>query len=66
MDPISSASVVAPTPAGAGSLQASAGISVMKKAENLQARAVATLLEGLVQPPPATSGSLGTQVDTYA
>ena len=66
MDPISSASSVAPTTASAGSLQASAGISVMKKAENLQASAVATLLEGLVQPSLATSGSLGTQVNTYA
>lgn len=66
MDPISSASSVAPTTAPAGSLQASAGISVMKKAASLQANAVATLLEGLVQPPLATSGALGTQVNTYA
>jgi hypothetical protein len=70
MDPISSASSVAPTTAAAGSLQASAGISVMKKSEDLQANAVATLLAGVVQPPPqpalATSGTLGTRVNTYA
>jgi hypothetical protein len=70
MDPISSASSVAPTNASAGSLQATAGISVMKKSEDLQANAVATLLAGLVQPAAqpalATSGTLGTRVNTYA
>ena len=66
MDPISSTSAVAPVTAPAGSVQAAAGTSVMKKAENLQAAAVATLLEGLPQPSLATSGPLGTQVDTYA
>jgi len=64
MDPISS---VTPITAPAGTVQAAASISVMKKQENLQAGAVAELLQG-VQPQPAlaTSGSLGTQVNTYA
>ena len=66
MDPISSATAVSPVTAPVGTVQADAGISVMKKAANLQAAAVATLLEGLPQPALATSGSLGTQVDTYA
>jgi hypothetical protein len=66
MDPISSASAVTPTAAPEGTVQASAGISVMKKSENLQAAAVAELLQALPQPALATTGTLGTQVNTYA
>lgn len=66
MDPISSARPVAPVTAPAGTVQAQAGTSVMKKAAHLQAAAVATLLQALPQPVPAASGSLGTQIDTYA
>jgi Putative motility protein len=67
MDSISSASSVAPVTGAIGSLQATAGISVMKKAANLQANAVATLLDGLQQAPQlASSGSVGTRVNTYA
>ncbi|MBS0292834.1 MAG: YjfB family protein [Proteobacteria bacterium] len=44
-------------------------VSVLKKSMNAQAAAVNTLLEG-VQPPPApalaSSGPLGTQINTYA
>lgn len=67
MDPVSSASPITPTSAPQGSLQAETGISVMKKAAHLQADAVATLLGGLPQAPAlATSGSLGTRLNTYA
>ena len=67
MDPISSAAAVSPVTAPVGTVQADAGISVMKKAANLQSQAVAELLQGLVPPPQlATSGPLGTQVNTYA
>lgn len=43
-------------------------ISVLKKALDLQANAAATLLQALPQPQPAlaTSGSLGTQLNTFA
>jgi hypothetical protein len=66
MDPISSTSAVTPTTAPEGTVQAAAGISVMKKSEHLQAAAVAELLQALPQPALATMGALGTQVDTYA
>jgi hypothetical protein len=66
MDPISSANAVKPVTAQEGSVQAAAGVSVMKKSENLQAAAVDELLQALPQPALATTGSLGTQVNTYA
>jgi hypothetical protein len=66
LDPISSATAVTPVTTADGSVQASAGISVMKKATHLQAAAVAELLQALPQPALATSGTLGTQVNTYA
>jgi len=41
-------------------------INVLKKALDVQASAAATLLQALPQPALATSGSLGTQVNTFA
>ena len=42
-------------------------ITVLKKALDTQASAAATLLQALPQPQPlATSGTLGTQVNTFA
>ncbi|AVS74741.1 YjfB family protein [Paracidovorax cattleyae] len=43
-------------------------ITVLKKAMDIQKSSAAQLLEALPQPQPqlATSGSLGTQVNTYA
>ena len=41
-------------------------VHVLKKALDSEASAAATLLQALPQPPLATSGSLGTQVNTYA
>lgn len=45
-------------------------VRVLKKALDTQAAAAATLLQAVPQPPAqpslATSGSLGTQVNTYA
>lgn len=44
-------------------------VSVLKKAMNANAAAVATLLEGVqpqAAPALATSGALGTQLNTYA
>ena len=68
MNPISStrASAVPPATAPDGSIQGAAGTSVMKKAASLQAAAVATLLQALPQPVPATTGSLGTRLDAWA
>lgn len=41
-------------------------IRVLKKALDIQASSAATLLQALPQPPLASSGALGTQVNTFA
>ena len=41
-------------------------ITVLKKALDVQASAAATLLQALPQPALATSGTPGTQVNTFA
>ena len=41
-------------------------ITVLKKALDVQASAAATLLQALPQPALPTSGTLGTQVNTFA
>ena len=41
-------------------------ITVLKKALDVQASAAATLLQALPRPALATSGTLGTQVNTFA
>ena len=42
-------------------------VNVLRKAMDLQENAAATLLQALPQPQPlATTGPLGTQVNTYA
>lgn len=41
-------------------------ITVLKKALDVQASAAAALLQALPQPALATSGTLGTQVNTFA
>ncbi|SFD66930.1 YjfB family protein [Paracidovorax konjaci] len=41
-------------------------ITVLKKALDIQKSSAAQLLEALPQPQLATSGSLGTQVNTFA
>ncbi|MDC8771054.1 putative motility protein [Roseateles albus] len=56
--------------ASPGSVQGSAQMMVLKKAINLQAQGVMDLLGSLpptpAQPALATSGSLGTRLNTYA
>ncbi len=41
-------------------------VHVLRKAMDMQENAASTLLQALPQPPLATSGTLGTQVNTYA
>ncbi|MDD2846224.1 MAG: putative motility protein [Rhodoferax sp.] len=41
-------------------------VAVLKKALNIQAASAATLLQALPQPALATSGTVGTQVNTFA
>jgi hypothetical protein len=56
--------------ASPASVQASAQMMVLKKAINLQAQGVMDLLGSLPQQPPqaalATSGHLGTRLNTFA
>jgi Putative motility protein len=47
-------------------VQGNAAVSVMKKAMNLQAASTAQLIQSIPQPTLASSGSLGTQVNTFA
>ena len=56
---------IASTQATSATSQA-VNVSVLKKALNLQATNAATLLQSLPQPALASSGSLGTQVNTFA
>jgi hypothetical protein len=39
---------------------------VLEKALNIQAASAMTLLQAIPQPPLATQGSVGTQVNTFA
>jgi hypothetical protein len=66
MDSLASSTVAAASAASQGSVQGSAAISVMKKALNLQANSAAQLIQALPQPGLATSGSVGTKVNTFA
>lgn len=66
MDAVSSSTVAAAANADLGTVQGSAAVSVLKKALNLQAATAATLIESLPQPPLATSGAVGTRVNTFA
>ena len=49
-----------------GSLQGAAALLVMNKAKDIQASSALQLLNALPQPALATSGHLGTQVNTFA
>jgi hypothetical protein len=69
MDSLASSSSVpaaAASASEAGTVQGAASISVLRKALHLQASSAVQLLESLPQPALATSGSLGTQVNTFA
>lgn len=52
--------------AALGTAQGSASISMLRKSMDLQESTAAQLLQALPQPALATSGSLGTQLNTYA
>jgi len=64
---ISSSSMVSSAVAGISSESGDAQVAVLKKALDSQAQAAAGLIDALPQPPSlATTGSLGTRVNTYA
>lgn len=67
MDVSLSQSIVS-TAAGLASEKTSdaVNVAVLKKAIDIQQSSAEQLLQALPQPPLATSGSLGTQVNTFA
>lgn len=66
MDSLTGASLANASAADPGTVQGVAALSVLKKAMNLQASSAAQLIQALPQPPLATTGAVGTQVNTYA
>jgi hypothetical protein len=66
MDPVSSATVNNASGADLGSVQGAASVMVLKRALQAQASSAVQLIQALPQPALASSGSLGTQVNTYA
>lgn len=66
MDSVNSATVNNASSANLSTAQDSASVSVLKKALNAQAAAVSQLMASLPQPALATSGSVGTQLNTFA
>jgi Putative motility protein len=49
-----------------GTVQGSAQLMVLKKAQDLQGQGVMELLSAAAAPPLATSGPLGTRLNVYA
>ena len=66
MDSVIGATVANASSADLGTVQGQAALSVLKKALDMQASSAALMLQALPQPALATSGTLGTQVNTYA
>ena len=66
MDALSGPATASASAADPGTVQGAAAVSVLNKALNLQAASAAQLIQALPQPALATSGSLGTQINTYA
>jgi Putative motility protein len=63
---VSASSINSASSAPAGSVQEGAAIAVLKKSMQAQENAALTLIQALPQPALATSGGVGTQVNTYA
>jgi len=66
MDAVASSTVAAASDADPGTVQGVAAMSVLKKALDLQASSAVQLIQALPQPTLATSGLVGTQVNTFA
>lgn len=62
----STSSVQAATSAASSDTADSVNILVLKKALNMQAATATILLQALPQPPLATEGTMGTQINTFA
>lgn len=66
MDSVTSTAIANASNADLSSVRGSASVLVLRKALDAQASTAAQLIQALPQAPLATSGSLGTQVNTYA
>ncbi len=66
MDGVTSSAVSSASASTAGSVQGAASVLVLKKALDMQAASATQLIESLPQPALASSGTLGTQLNTYA
>lgn len=66
MDGVTSSAVSGASASTPGSVQGAASVLVLKKALDMQSASATTLIESLPQPVLATSGTLGTKVNTYA
>ena len=66
MSSVSAAVVNNASSAGTGTVQSVAAISVMKKAMDAQESTANQLIQSLPQPALASSGPVGTKLNTYA
>ncbi len=66
MNAIPSSLVNNASAASPGSVQGAAAVSVLKQSMRAQENAAAQLIAALPQPALATTGGVGTQVNTYA
>lgn len=66
MSSVSPAAVNAASNANLASVQGTASVLVLKKTLDTQAAGAVQLIQSLPQPALATSGALGTRVNTYA
>jgi hypothetical protein len=66
MDAISPAAVSNASSANLDSVQGQAAMAILKKAITTQGNLAVELIQALPQPALATSGGVGTQLNTYA
>lgn len=66
MDSVNSAIVTTASSADLSTVQGNASVSVLRKALNAQAAGAAQLLAALPPPVLASSGTVGTQLNTFA
>jgi hypothetical protein len=66
MDGVTSSAVSGASSSTPGSVQGVASVLVLKKALDMQAASATRLIESLPQPALASSGTLGTKLNTYA
>jgi hypothetical protein len=66
MDSVSTSTVGNASAASPGTVQGVAAISMLKKALDVQESSAAQLIAGLPQVALATSGAIGTRINTFA